>query len=817
MVARGNCEFCKATKNREGFILPRLVKLLSILLLGIYCVNANAVEEEDFWTGKTIQNGLINIVYDTKTDSVFLQLDKKQIDSAFIFQSSLPHGIGSNDIGLDRGQLGDTRLVEFTRFGNKILLKQLNTEYRAITENQAERKSIDEAFADSVLAGFEIVDESDTSLTVSYQDFLYSDIHGISDRLSRSGQGAYSLDKSRSGVYLARTKTFEKNTELEALVTFGGTPKGQYIRDVAPDAKSVTVHLHHSFIALPDNNYVPREFHPFSGFWKHSYIDYSVPITSNMEQKFIPRHRLAKVDPSSLESEAVQPIIYYLDPGIPEPIMSALREGALWWDQAFTAAGYKNAFQVKVLPEDADPMDVRYNVIQWVHRATRGWSYGASVIDPRTGEIIKGHVTLGSLRVRQDFLIATGFTAPYVEGSDVVDTTKELTLALDRIRQLSAHEVGHTLGIAHNFAASENNRASVMDYPHPLISLNNGKIDISEAYAKGIGEWDKYTIAYGYQDFTGTTNENEALLDLVSNAKQSGYLYKSDPDARVPQKASANGHLWDNGSEPIAEFKRVSELRKFAINQFGSNNLPLNENYSDLERRLVPIYYSHRYQLDALVKQISGVNYAYTVKQNGQTPNVSFVDGDIQTQALSLMLSSASPDYLALPNSILAMIPPKAYGDSRTRESMPSRMGIAFDPMTAAESVAAYSLNILLQTERLNRLAFQHNQQSKIPSITQLTESLFTRLIKNNNTDRLSQRIKMVALSVFFETLANTELSPDVKLDMQKVLMAYQKWLKKYDNKLANEVLIKHVDHYWQHNTWPILVPIKSMPPGSPI
>lgn len=797
--------------------MPRIVKLLSILLLSIYFVNASAVEEEDFWAGKTVQNGLINIVYDAKTDTVFLQLDKKQIDSALIFQSSLPHGIGSNDIGLDRGQLGDTRLVEFTRFGNKILLKQLNTEYRAMTENKAERKSIDEAFADSVIAGFEIVDESDTTVTVNYQDFLYSDIHGISDSLSRSGQGGYSPDKNRSGVYLPRTKSFEKNTELEALVTFGGSPKGQYIKDVTPDAKSVTVHLHHSFIALPDDNYEPREFHPFSGFWKHSYIDYSVPIEANMEKKFIPRHRLSKVDPSALLSEAVDPIVYYLDPGIPEPVMSSLKEGALWWDQAFEAAGYKNAFQVKVLPEDADPMDVRYNVIQWVHRATRGWSYGSSVIDPRTGEIIKGHVTLGSLRVRQDFLIATGFTAPYVDGAGTVDTSKELSLALDRIKQLSAHEVGHTLGIAHNFAASENKRASVMDYPHPLITLKKGKVDISEAYAKGIGEWDKYTIAFGYQDFRDTTNEAQALLNLVSNAKQSGYLYKSDPDARVPKRASANGHLWDNGSEPITEFKRVSELREFAIKQFGSNNLPANENYSDLERRLVPIYYSHRYQLDALVKQISGVNYTYTVKQQGQTPDVSFVDGRIQTEALSLMLTSASPEYLALPSSIIAMIPPKAYGSSRTRESMPSRMGIAFDPMTAAESVAAYSINILLQTERLNRLAFQHSQENNIPSVTQLTESLFTKLIKNNGSDRLNKRIKMVALSVFFETLSNTELSPDVKLDMQNVLMDYQKWLKKYDNKLANKVLLKHVEHYWQHNVWPMLVPVKPMPPGSPI
>jgi hypothetical protein len=788
-----------------------------------YAINnvakATVQEPEAFMSNKMVINGMIDIVYEQSSDSVFLRINKEQLASTFIFQSSLPQGIGSNDIGLDRGQLGQTRLVEFVRFGNKLLLKQLNTQYRATTSNAAEHKSIDEAFADSVIAGFEIADETDSTLTINYTAFLLSDIHEISERLSRTEQGTYSIDKSRSGVYLPRTKSFANNTELEALVTFGGSPKGQYIQSVSPDAKSVSVHLHHSFISLPDDNYKPRAFHPFSGFWKHSYYDYSVPIEKNMEQAFIPRHRLAKKDPNSAKSEAIEPIVYYLDPGIPEPIMSALKEGALWWDQAYEAAGYINAFQVKVLPADADPMDVNYNVIQWVHRATRGWSYGSSVIDPRTGEIIKGHVTLGSLRVRQDYLIATGFTAPYVDISagETHDTSKELTLALNRIKQLSAHEVGHTLGIAHNFAASENNRASVMDYPHPLIELNNDKVDISKAYSSGIGDWDKYTIAYGYQDFANEKDEPEELLSLVNKAIGEGFLYKSDPDARIAKRASANGHLWDNGANPVEEFKRVSELREFALNRFGAANLPPNENFSDLERRLVPVYYSHRYQLDALVKQVSGVNYNYTVKQNNNAPNVSFVDAKQQLQAISLLLNSASADFLRLPEKLIAQIPPKAYGSARSVESMPSRMGIAFDPITAGESISGYSLSILLQAERLNRLAFAHSMQSDIPSVSKLNELLFTSLIKNNDEDRLTQRLKLVALSVFFDTLGDSELSADVKLDMQNALLDYQRWLTKHENKLANKVLLKHIAHYWQHSTWPMALGIKPMPPGSPI
>ncbi|MFT5281789.1 MAG: hypothetical protein ACI94Z_000615 [Yoonia sp.] len=806
--------------------MKRFINIVVLVGLSIFATNLMSEEFKgpaSFIANKQVQSGMIDIMHDATTDTVYLRLDKNQLTDTFIFHSSLPQGIGSNDIGLDRGQLGQTRLVKFVRFGNKLLLNQINTDYRAITENAAERKSISEAFAKSVIAGFEIVDETDSTVAINYTAFLLSDIHGISDRLTRRGQGAYSIDKTRSGIYLPRTKSFTKNTELEALVTFGGSPKGQYIRDVTPDANSITVHLHHSFVALPDDNYEPRKFHSFSGFLKNSYLDYSVPIEANMEQAFIPRHRLVKKNPDADKSEAVEPIVYYLDPGIPEPIMSALKEGAMWWNDAFEAAGYVDAFQVKVLPDYADPMDVNYNIIQWVHRATRGWSYGYSVRDPRTGEIIKGHVTLGSLRVRQDFLIATGFTSPYadtfadgsIEAFD--DTSNELNLALDRIKQLSAHEVGHTLGIAHNFAASQNNRASVMDYPHPLIQLIDGKVDISNAYASGIGDWDKYTIAYGYQDFVNKKDEPTELLRLVNGAIEQGFLYKSDPDTRIPKRASATGHLWDNGVNVIDEFIRVSELREFALNRFGSGNLPPNENYSDLERRLVPIYYSHRYQLEALVKQISGINYTYSVKQGSRPPNLSFVDGKRQTEALVLLLQSSSADYLRLPEQLIAQIPPKAYGSVRTRESMPTRMGIAFDPITAAEAVSAYSINILLQPERLNRLAFQHSMQKTIPSVTKVTELLFTKLIKNNDSDRLSQRLKMVALSAFFDTLANSELSSDAKLDMQKALIDYQKWLKKYDSKLANSVLLKHLHHYWQHSKWPMEVQVKPMPPGSPI
>lgn len=796
--------------------LVLFVALISMLQI------AQAKDDEAFLSAKQVMPGFIEVVYANSDDKVYLALNASQLNQNMLFQSSLPQGVGSNDIGLDRGQLGATRLVEFQRFGNKVLLKQLNTDYRASSTNIAERQSIDEAFADSVIAGFEIAHEEGGKVYIDYTAFLLSDVHGISDALSRTGQGSYSLDRSRSGVYLPKTKTFERNTELEALVTFAGNAQGRHIKQVTPDAKSVSVHLHHSFIALPDDDYKPRVFHPYSGFWKHSYYDYSAPLDADMEQRYIPRHRLSKKDPSADISEAIEPIIYYLDPGIPEPVMTALREGALWWDQAFAAAGYKDAFQVKVLPESADPMDARYNVIQWVHRATRGWSYGSSIIDPRTGEIIKGHVTLGSLRVRQDYLIALGMTSPFDTANELdiagtANTDAQLAMALDRIRQLSAHEVGHTIGIAHNFAASENDRASVMDYPHPLITLKDGKVSLENAYDKGIGDWDKYVVAYGYQEFTDA-NESEALKALVADARKSGFLYKSDPDARIAKRASSDGHLWDNGKSATDEFARVSELRAFALSRFGINSLPLGANFSSLEERLVPIYYSHRFQLDALVKQISGVNYEYEQKERGIEPKGnSFVAGDAQHKALEMMINSASAEYLSLQPALVKLINPKAYGSSRNRESINGRMGIAFDPVSAGEAASGYSINNLLEPIRLNRLAYQHSLDNSIPSVSKVLSSVFEKLVKTRSDDVLAQRIKHVALSIFFDVMKADELSPEVKLSMQAELLNYQRWLAKKDRSAQGKVLLKYIEHYWTSGEWLGTFAVKQLPPGSPI
>lgn len=762
------------------------------------------------------RDGLFPIFYQQEKDKVFVQINR--LDQPFLFQSSLPQGVGSNDIGLDRGQLGDTRIVKFERYGNKVMLKQLNTQYRVNSQNSAEHDSIDEAFADSVIAGFKVVAEHDGVVLIDYTDFLFSDIHGISQRLDRTKQGKYKQDKNRSGVYLARTKSFERNTELEAMVTFGGQAKGQYIKQVTPDPDSVTVHLHHSLIALPEEGYKTREFHPFSGFWEVSYQDYGVAIEDSMEQSFIPRHRLHKKDPSAQMSEAVEPIVYYLDPGIPEPVKSALYDGAMWWNQAFEAIGYKDAFQVKVLPADADPMDVRYNVIQWVHRATRGWSYGSSVIDPRNGEIIKGHVTLGSLRVRQDYLIALGLTSPFSTADTSTEDQKQMALA--RIRQLSAHEVGHTLGIAHNFAASVNDRASVMDYPHPYVRIVNNKISLEGAYAVDIGAWDKHVIAYGYQDFADKSQESALLSKMISDTRNKGLLYLSDPDSRSANHATDSGHLWDNGKDPVSEFERISKVRELALSNFGINTLKEGDNLSSLQETLVPIYALHRYQLDAVAKLLGGVSYEYEQKGDyAKAKGVQTVSSKKQKQALSALLQSMSFDYLSLSESLRQLITPKAYGEQRTRESFKSRTGITFDPTSLAEAAAGYSLKLLFSPVRLNRLSNQHYLDSSMPGVNLVVEKTLEQTIKarKGKGDYLHDRLSYLALNALINVFEDKSLAPEAKAMVQFQLIKLEKWLNRQPDDPQHLVMASQLAQYWQTGKWLGKFDVLPLPPGSPI
>ena len=655
--------------------------------------------------------GYFNLYWDAKEGKLWLEIDKW--DSEFLYQSGLSAGMGSNDIGLDRGQLGATRIVRFERSGPKVLLVQENLDYRAVSEDPAEKRAVHDSFAESVIAGFTVAAEEKDRVLVDATDFFLRDAHDIPATLKRTKQGTYHLDATRCAIYLPLTKNFPLNTEVEAVLTFAGDEPGQWVRQVTPSPDSITVREHHSFVQLPPPGYKPRVYDPRSSFFGISYMDYATPVSEPIVKRYISRHRLQKKDPAAATSEPVQPIIYYLDRGAPEPIRSALLDGARWWNQAFEAAGYKNAFRVELLPEDADPMDLRYNVIQWVHRATRGWSYGAGVVDPRTGEIIKGHVTLGSLRVRQDYLIAEGLLAPYEQGKPV--SPKMLEMALARLRQLAAHEVGHTLGLQHNYSASTVNRSSVMDYPPPVVTLGaDGVPDVSNAYATGIGEWDKVSIAFGYQDFAPGVDEHAELNKIISGALSRGLRYLTDQDARPPGSSSSVAHLWDSGTNAVDELNRLMKVRAAALSRFGENNIRVDAPLSTIEDALVPIYMLHRYQVEAASKLIGGMDYTFALRGDGQTPTQIVAPAE-QRRALASVLATVKPGVLALPEPLLKIIPPRVPDYERGREHFKIRTSPAFDALAPAEAAAGHTLEFLFNAERASRLVEFHARDAKNP------------------------------------------------------------------------------------------------------
>ncbi|MGH9597063.1 MAG: DUF5117 domain-containing protein, partial [Edaphobacter sp.] len=524
-------------------------KYLALALLAVSAF-ASAQTISTKTAGMKHMDGYLPLDWDAKTGKLYLEIP--HLNSAgkspdILYTHSLPYGTGSNDLGLDRGQISRGELVRFERTGPKILLVEPNQQFRSTSTDPAERLAVRQSFPESVLYGFKVeAEDSNGAVLVDATDFFLRDAHEVAQTLTRTQQGTYKVDLTRSTIDLDATKAFPKNTEVESILTFttDGPARGEFVRDVTPDPHALTIHEHQSFVELPGPGYTPRRFDPRAGYFPATYKDYAAPLGESVDQQFITRHRLIKKNPAcKTNCEAVTPIQYYVDNGAAEPIRTALLEGARWWDQAFQAAGWaKGTFHVDILPAGADPMDIRYNMIQWVHRYTRGWSYGASVVDPRTGEILKANVTLGSLRSRQDYLIGEALLSPYMDGKPLPPASDPmLALVLARTRQLAAHETGHTLGLAHNFAASTETEnpeksISVMDYPHPWITLNKDGIpDIAHSYPASIGDWDKVAIDYGYREFdqSNKPSEDPAALDAILQASEKhGLYFITDEDSR---------------------------------------------------------------------------------------------------------------------------------------------------------------------------------------------------------------------------------------------------------------------------------------------
>ena len=705
--------------------------------------------------GATAMEGFFNLYWDDDEGALYWELDPSM--GEFLYQISMGSGLGSNPVGIDRGQLRGTHVLEAVRVGPRVLLMEPNYQFQARSDNPTEVQAVRDAFAPSVYWGFDIVAQTGDRVLVDATPFFIRDARNVIGQIAQRGEGNFQLSASRSAIHMPATRSFPENTEVEALLTFTSTNPGGLVRGVAVNPEAVTLRQHHSFIQLPDDGYRPRLADPRIGVNGPTIFDYATSIDEDLRVRLAARHRLLKRDPGPGPSEPVEPIVYYVDPGTPEPILSALIEGASWWADAFEAAGFVNGYRVEILPEGVDPQDIRYNMIHWTHRRTRGYSYGNTVTDPRTGEIIRGVVNLGSLRLRQDYLLGKGMVAPfagtvgdddadagppggYQAGSmqsmscelafapgfeylaEVAQSADAVEMALARVRQLSAHEVGHTLGFPHNYIASTYGRESVMDYPAPYVEVDEGgRLDLSNAYVQRIGEYDKLSVNWLYREFPAGTNEASALGNIVTQGMRDGLIFMAHTNNNFIGAGHPYAGVWDNGANLVDHLKHEIRVRNIGLQDFGEDMIRTGRPLSDLEYVLLPLYMHHRFQLRSAAQSLGGADYRYTVKGDGQTA-VAIVPGEEQRDALETILSALTVDFLALPEEVALMIPPPAFRHDEG-EVFAGHTELLFDPLGAAEAAADFTVGEILHPQRMARLVL-YGSMGDYPGLEEVTDRL---------------------------------------------------------------------------------------------
>lgn len=811
----------------------RLLTPLTLALASVFAIGASADAQRaagqtaalpsiaEKTAGMDRMDGYLPLYWDADLGQLWMEIP--ELDVEMIHYVGYGAGLGSNDLGLDRGALRGSRIVKFERVGRKIMMVQPNYRFRASSDNPSEVRAVQDAFARSILWGFTAAAETDGRVLVDLTDFLIRDPIGAGARMR---PGTYRLDNSRSSIFMEFTNAFPTNTEMEAELTFVQQPGGgggggfggggnfEGVGQVAATGEAASIRLHHSFVALPDDGYEPRAFDSRAGYGSVSFQDYATPLGEDMTQRFIRRHRLEKQDPTAAVSDPVEPIVYYLDPGTPEPVRSALLEGGRWWNDAFEAAGYRDAFQVRIRPDSISSLDARYHVINWVHRSTRGWSTGGSVTDPRTGEILKGVVTLGSLRIRQDYMIAEGLLAPYETGNETPQELEDWAVA--RIRQLSAHEIGHTIGLGHNYYNSEAGRISVMDYPHPLVEVDGGALDYSEVYDVGMGEWDIAAVEYGYQDFPPGTDEAAALRDILDEAWDDDVRYMSNQDVSTTPQADQ----WANGNDVGADLERVMDVRAHALDRFGVQAIRNGRPMATIEEVLVPLYLRHRYQTESTATAVGGVAYTYATRGDGLAP-VWRVPADDQNRALDALLRTLSPSELALPVGVIELIPPRPPGHGRTRELFPRFTGSAFDAITPAVVAASHTVNALLTPDRAARMVEQSLFDPTLPSL----DDVLTRLVRTSMEAPASgayeEEIRRAVQAVVvdrIEWLAANAAMPAVRASATATLRGVRSDLMAMSDAPHAALLASNIERFLERPAPTVAMPsAPSAPPGAPI
>ena len=809
----------RSLKSSLWFV-TRTTAAFTLVIVSMLSNAQNLPSIDEKVAGATLMEGYFNLYWDESAGKLYWEIDK--LDTEFLYQISMASGLGSNPVGIDRGQLRGTYVLSAKQVGPRVLLMQPNYRYRASSSNELERQAVVDSFAPSVHWGFDVVAASQGSLLVDATDFFLRDARNVTGAISGTGQGNFSLDKSRSAIYLENTKAFPENVEVESMLTFTSSNPGRLVNSVAATGGAITLRQHHSIVKLPDDNFKVRLADPRIGTNGPTIQDYSTDIDEDLVVRLVGKHRLEKKNPNAARSEAVEPIIYYVDSGTPEPIKTALIVGASWWNQAYEAAGFIDAFKVKELPPGADAQDVRYNMIHWTHRRTRGYSYGGSVMDPRTGEIIKGNVNLGSLRLRQDYLHGQGLIPAFDYLETVAgDNSASVNMALDRVRQLSAHEVGHTLGFPHNYLSSAYDRESVMDYPAPLVEINEaGEIDLSNAYVQRIGEYDKLAVRYSYEQFPAGANEAEELAKIVQESIDRGLLFMAHNNNNFVGAGHQFAGVWDNGSNLVDHLKHEIEVRRIGLESFTAAVIRNGEPHSTLENVLLPLYMHHRFQLNSAAQSIGGANYLYTVRGDGQTP-FTIIDGEEQRDALETVLSTLSVDFLTLPESILQLIPPQAYRFTQG-EPFPGRTGLLFDPLGAAEASASLSAKQILHPERMARLV-AYGAMGDYPDLEEVIDRLLDVTWRANtpNSDYQNQVLKVVQRVTVDEMMiqaSSPDSSPMVKAVLTDRLSKLANRLERQRVPTAHQATVAADIRRWQQSPQEAMPNAAlELPPGDPI
>jgi hypothetical protein len=715
-----------------------VVVLCALLLTPAHLFAQQSIR--DYTRGMEKRDGYFPLYWDANGGRLLLEIPR--LNEPFLYLTSLATGLGDTRLGLDRGMIGDEGIALFERHGPKVHMVLTNPRFRAVNaDDPAITRSVEESFPTSTIAAFDVLAEERGRVLVDGTSHFVADHMAVIRRLAGADQGSFSLDRDRSSVYLPHSKGFPENTEVEVSLTFVSSNPGFLVRYHAPDGRAVTLRQHHSLVRLPDDGFTPREGDPHIGVFQASFFDFSRTLDQRYEGGYIARHRLLKRDPGAPVSEPVEPIVYYLDRGVPEPYRSAFREGANWWNDVFEAAGFVNAYRVEDMPEGMDPMDARYNVIQWVHRSSPGFSIGPSYVDPRTGEIIKAAVRMDSYRSLTDFNIHAG-TIPeggpadpaldgWLASLDSGVTAEEFAMA--RRRQHAAHEVGHTLGLAHNFIAAAYGRASVMDYPGPLIQLVDGRVDLSDAYRDGPGAYDSIAVRYAYTQFSDPASEAEGLRAIVREAIDNDIKFNTGPDNAV-WSSYPEVTQWVNGSDAVEELARVMEVRRTLIDRFDERAIREGEPMVFLNQRFVPVYLHHRYALEAAIKAVGGMEFTYAVRGDGLAPT-TIVAPERQRRALELVLDALEPEELAIPERVLTLMAPRSFGHQTDEWFFGSDAYPAFDQLGAARTLSGMVLGALLEPRRAARLMALHARDGEVPSL----EEVIARVLERTWATRASR------------------------------------------------------------------------------